>query len=1055
LLHPFLLIRSDLHYSGDSIDFHAYFIVFLLSAPSSSDLNPATPMIPLQLSLKNFLSYSTASLDFTGLHTACICGANGAGKSSLLEGITWAIWGECRATSEDDAISTGAMDVRVDFTFQMHGETCRVIRTRQRDGSGGLEFQIQTTGGQFRTLTQKGMRSTQALIDEYLKIDYDTFINSAYLRQGKADEFMLKKPADRKQILADLLKLDRYEQLADRAKDSAKQYKLQVEVLTDNLADYRVQLTEIDGINQQQEEVKLEIARLQQMQVGEEQELESVKTIVRQKETWQQQLNWEQKRDRELIQAAGQIQVDLQLLTVEQNRLNGLLSREDEIWIAYQEYLSLQQRSEVLERQFDIHQAAQTQQQKLRQQLDRQTQELQLILGTTQAELALVIQQEQELGSVLATAGDVTNRLAELQACRQRLAELDRLQIEVLPLQQERVTLESKIDRETAKIQAKLNELILREQQIKVKTAEHPQLIDRLNLLDTQITELENKRVYQKRIEEKGLVKGENLQRLAADIRNYQRQSIELDRKLELLETPDASCPLCDRPLDENHWEHVLTAAKSERENIEQQISATQEEHSRYDRERQALRSEYQQLTRDLSGYDSLREQRGKLQAQLDAIAEWQINLKQIARERVQIEQEIESKNYASELQDQLQELLVQLQATQYNEQSHALARGDVDKLRWVEIKQEKIKDAERRQQQSIEQNHKLELKIAELETKITQLQTDSDLQVELTEIDRQLQELGYDRSYHQQVSTNLRQAQPIQLQYQEVQQAKRTYPQILDRIQLLETNYSQNLDNQQQAKLEIDRISVEIAKIPNTNDKIELIELQLAQRRHQLDTNLSILGRLEQQLTQLEQIRSQLQSQEQQLDTYKQQQKIYEELSKAFGKNGIQALVIENILPQLEAESNQILSKLSNNQFHVQFITQKATKASRAKKANIKNAKFIDTLDIIIGDANGTRSYETYSGGEAFRINFSIRLALAKLLSQRAGTPLQMLIVDEGFGTQDREGCDRLIAAINAISADFACILTVTHMPQFREAFQTRIEVHKTNNGSQLQVIS
>lgn len=91
--------------------------------------------------------------------------------------------------------------------------------------------------------------------------------------------------------------------------------------------------------------------------------------------------------------------------------------------------------------------------------------------------------------------------------------------------------------------------------------------------------------------------------------------------------------------------------------------------------------------------------------------------------------------------------------------------------------------------------------------------------------------------------------------------------------------------------------------------------------------------------------------------------------------------------------------------------------------------------------------------GGEAFRINFSIRLALARLLAQRAGTSLQMLIVDEGFGTQDAEGCDRLIAAINAIASDFSCILTVTHMPQFKEAFQTRIEVQKTQLGSQLSL--
>ena len=110
---------------------------------------------------------------------------------------------------------------------------------------------------------------------------------------------------------------------------------------------------------------------------------------------------------------------------------------------------------------------------------------------------------------------------------------------------------------------------------------------------------------------------------------------------------------------------------------------------------------------------------------------------------------------------------------------------------------------------------------------------------------------------------------------------------------------------------------------------------------------------------------------------------------------------------------------------------------------------KFIDTLDILIADARGTRPNETYSGGEAFRINFAIRLALARLLAQRAGTALQMLIIDEGFGTQDAEGCDRLIAAINAIASDFACILTVTHMPHLKEAFQARIEVSKSPQGS------
>ncbi len=101
-------------------------------------------MIPVQLILKNFLSYCDATLDFRGLHTACICGANGAGKSSLLEAITWAVWGESRATTEDDVIYSGAKEVRVDFTFYSNQQLYRVIRTRIRGGNGSLEFQIET-----------------------------------------------------------------------------------------------------------------------------------------------------------------------------------------------------------------------------------------------------------------------------------------------------------------------------------------------------------------------------------------------------------------------------------------------------------------------------------------------------------------------------------------------------------------------------------------------------------------------------------------------------------------------------------------------------------------------------------------------------------------------------------------------------------------------------------------------------------------------------------------------------------------------------------------------
>jgi exonuclease SbcC len=275
---------------------------------------------------------------------------------------------------------------------------------------------------------------------------------------------------------------------------------------------------------------------------------------------------------------------------------------------------------------------------------------------------------------------------------------------------------------------------------------------------------------------------------------------------------------------------------------------------------------------------------------------------------------------------------------------------------------------------------------------------------------------------------------------------AQQQYPQVCQRLESLNQTLQGRRSDQAAIEAQLDNVVKQLEQCPDATNDIQVLEQQIQQRRRQMDEQLSQAGRLQQRITQLELLQTQYEEQQKQYQEIQRQYRVHQELALAFGKNGIQALMIENILPQLEAETNHILARLTGNQLHVQIVTQRA-----GRRASKKTTKLIDTLDILIADASGTRPYETYSGGEAFRINFSIRLALARLLAQRAGTSLQMLIVDEGFGTQDAEGCDRLIAAINAIASDFSCILTVTHMPQFKEAFQTRIEVRKTQQGSQL----
>src|SRR5512145_1753983 len=126
-------------------------------------------------------------------------------------------------------------------------------------------------------------------------------------------------------------------------------------------------------------------------------------------------------------------------------------------------------------------------------------------------------------------------------------------------------------------------------------------------------------------------------------------------------------------------------------------------------------------------------------------------------------------------------------------------------------------------------------------------------------------------------------------------------------------------------------------------------------------------------------------------------------------------------------------------------------TQASHKDK---KRDDLNDNLDIKIRDSMGERDYEIFSGGEAFRVNFALRLALSEVLAQRAGARLQTLVIDEGFGSQDALGRQRLIEAINLVRQDFAKILVITHIDELKDAFPTRIEVEKTPQGSTVRVM-
>ena len=70
-------------------------------------------MVPIQLKLRNFMAYQQAALEFQGIHLAALTGENGAGKSSLLDAITWVLWGKARAKRDDELIRLGQSEMEI------------------------------------------------------------------------------------------------------------------------------------------------------------------------------------------------------------------------------------------------------------------------------------------------------------------------------------------------------------------------------------------------------------------------------------------------------------------------------------------------------------------------------------------------------------------------------------------------------------------------------------------------------------------------------------------------------------------------------------------------------------------------------------------------------------------------------------------------------------------------------------------------------------------------------------------------------------------------------
>jgi len=856
-------------------------------------------VIPQKLTLHGFLSYrDTVVIDLSKINVACVSGANGAGKSTLFDAITWSLFGKARR-SDDALINNGMDSCQVGFEFSYENEDYRIERSKHRGKGTTLEFQVKGSDGNWKPLTEAGIRATEDRIKEVLRLDYETFVNASFFLQGKADMFAVQPPGKRKEILSSILGLEVWETYRDETARRRRTIHNKVDVQQSLLAEVIEELNEEDNRRSALKVFKELLKKTSSLRESKDESLGQVRGLIQQLET-----------DEEKISLFAEQVTSNNIRLIETRDL--LVDRKARL----ENVKKTLNNSSAIEKKYQSWQ-------KVRKVL-----------------------------SGLDTMGMEFNQL-KLKSGEVK----GKIQTATARLTQERFSLEQK----QKEIRAIQNAQQNAQPDIKRSLKEKMNLIEQIQLNLKAFEQLETELDHFK--QEKANQVGENNQ--------LKTKMSELKERIEHLENAHgADCPLCGQDLSGEHKQKMI-----EELNIEGKDFG--DLHRKNESKIKQCASDIQRLMEEV---DSLK----KLRPQL-----------------------ITLRSDAGILDQQITERTKRVREWEEKDELHLKEVANL--LDKSQIEEESIKE------------------LAILEKKIT--------------------ELKYSLEQHEKVRIEELGLRGIEDQFRELEQARTA---------------------QEGLRREIDEYKKRVGQLQSDLDKIIILKKSLEKQVNQQHRTLPYLPELEKELGVIRKeenkLRLQVGGAKQAVDVLKvlRKRKVQIEneinednlqiarlkmLEVAFGKNGIPALLIEQSLPQIETQANEILDRLSNGVMSVSFETQREY---RDKKREDKK----QTLDIIIRDGAGSREYELFSGGEAFRINFAIRLALSRVLAQRSGARLQTLVIDEGFGSQDAEGRQRLVEAINLVAPDFEKILIITHLEELKDAFPSRIEVSKTASGSSVEVI-
>ncbi len=1017
-------------------------------------------MVPVALRLKNFMSYGEAApvLNFEQFQVACLSGNNGQGKSALLDAITWALWGEARKTSDsrkpdEHLLRVGARQMEVEFTFDLEGQRYRVLRRYTRSSSGKtskseLELQVyEPETGTYRPLTAASVSETQERLNQLLGLDYQTFINASFLLQGRADEFTRKKPSERKEILARILNLDRYERLAELAREEVRAAKARAEQIERQREQIQEALQEEPALKARHEALCERRRMLEAERATHQQQLQTQQERRVRLEESRRRLEELQEQERQQTARLQEERERLVRLEAELQDLEQLLARREEIEQAHARERALQEERRRLEAKREQHWGIQKQLDQVQSELERRRSELEKKLALTRKEQEHVHRQLQELATRLQERPRIEQRLKAAEQARQEMARLEaqrqqrkKLEEEIQKASEALLAAQKELEGQLASLQRQLEQ----EADVPGKMAE---LEARCHKQEQEEARYRTLQEELERLKETGQGKAAAIEALQARLQELVRQQQDLQQRYDTFRQAEADvCPVCGSELGPEHRQEVERHYEEQLATLARELDEGRRQMAKLEQERETLRQQYKARLAEAKRLEKVPEELARTRAQLEELQRRNARREMLARQVTTLQAKLEQRSFGQEHRRRLEELHRHLEGIPFDEQRFEALRQQVaeaaslrERLQELEMLQGRRESLENEQQRlaQLEQQYRQELDQGAVLQQLLQRKR---------ELQEKLQAIGFDPVRLQQVQQDLEALGDIGAQVHRLLHAEENLKKGRQEREALQQRIRQEEQTLERLRVQMQQLRRELEELPGVQAACEAARQQLAATEEALRQVEQEIGECHARLEQLQALRTQRKQLQQELESVRHRERLHLHLQQAFGKHGIPSLIIEQTLPELEARANELLERLTDGRMHVYLRTQRAKKSGGTK----------ETLDIIITDEQGAaRPYETFSGGEAFRVDFALRLALAQLLAERSGVRVRTLVIDEGFGTQDPQGLQHLVEAIQAVQSDFDKILVITHLNELKQVFPVRIEVEKDPvEGSRFEVI-